>query len=65
MAMAPLSSTAALLAIPSHARQVQVKCYIFGCPRVGNHAFAEDYKAAVPETWHIINDRVCSLRCWF
>ena len=32
-----------------------VMCYTFGCPRVGNHAFADEYAAAVPNTWHVIN----------
>jgi hypothetical protein len=29
-----------------------------GAPRTGNHAFARDYNAMVPETWHVINDQV-------
>ena len=32
-----------------------ILCYTFGCPRVGNHAFADEYASAVPDTWHIIN----------
>jgi hypothetical protein len=41
---------------------MQVSVYTFGAPRVGNHAFARQYEAAVPDTWHVINDQVrCSL----
>jgi len=35
-----------------------VSCYTFGAPRTGNHAFAREYNAAVPDTWSIINDQV-------
>ena len=35
----------------------RVSCYTFGCPRIGNHAFAADYAQAVPDTWHVINDQ--------
>ena len=28
-------------------------------PRTGNRTFADEYEAAVPDTWHIINDQVC------
>ena len=31
--------------------------YTYGAPRTGNHAFARDYEATVPQTWQIINDR--------
>lgn len=31
--------------------------YTFGCPRVGDRAFARYADAAVPDTWHIINGR--------
>ena len=37
---------------------VSVGCYTFGAPRVGNHAFANEYNKLVPHTWHIINDQV-------
>ena len=36
----------------------QVVCYTFAAPRTGNHAFARDYTAAVPDTWSVINDQV-------
>ena len=29
--------------------------YTFGAPRTGNHAFAEDFQASVPDCWHVIN----------
>lgn len=34
-----------------------VRVYTFGSPRVGNHAFAKDYDATVPDSWAIINDQ--------
>ncbi|KAK9823190.1 hypothetical protein WJX72_000942 [[Myrmecia] bisecta] len=34
-----------------------VSCYTFGAPRTGNHAFAAEYNATVPDTWHVINDQ--------
>jgi hypothetical protein len=37
---------------------LQVSVYTFGALRVGNHTFARQYEAAVPDTWHIINDQV-------
>ena len=40
---------------------VRVICYTFAAPRTGNHAFARDYNAMVPDTWSIINDQVSSL----
>ncbi len=43
---------------------VDVSCYTFGAPRTGNHAFAREYNAAVPDTWSIINDQVRRLRCF-
>ena len=44
-------------------RPDQIQCYTFGCPRVGNHAFAAAYGAAVPDTWHLINEQgACLLR---
>jgi len=43
---------------------VDVACYSFGAPRVGNHAFAQDYNAHVPDTWSIINDQASfCIRC--
>lgn len=36
--------------------------YTFGAPRCGNHAFVSEYNAAVPDTWHIINDQVKYLK---
>lgn len=34
---------------------VDVSCYTFGAPRVGNHAWARLYDNEVPDTWQIIN----------
>lgn len=48
-------------------RPVQVKVYTFGCPRVGNHCFAREYEACVPDTWHIINNQdivTRSMKVW-
>ena len=41
----------------------QVVCYTFAAPRTGNHAFAQEYNAAVPDTWSVINDQVSPLPC--
>ena len=41
---------------------LDVACYTFGAPRVGNHAFARQYDATVPDTWSIINDQVGACR---
>ena len=35
-----------------------VQVYTVGAPRPGNRAFARHYNAKVPDTWHIINERV-------
>ncbi|KAK9802002.1 hypothetical protein WJX73_009255 [Symbiochloris irregularis] len=37
--------------------KVHICCYTFGAPRVGNHAFADDFNAKVPDSWSIINDQ--------
>lgn len=39
----------------------EVVCYTFAAPRTGNHAFAREYNAMMPDTWSVINDQV-SLR---
>jgi predicted lipase len=47
--------------------EVLLGCYTFGCPRVGNHAFAAEYAAAVPNTWHLICERDAvanSMKLW-
>ena len=36
----------------------QVVCYTFAAPRTGNHAFAREFNAVVPDTWSVINDQV-------
>eukprot|EP00892_Ulva_mutabilis_P004928 jgi/Ulvmu1/2807/UM142_0005.1 len=35
----------------------RVAVYTFGCPRIGNHALAEEVEELVPDTWHVINDQ--------
>lgn len=35
----------------------RLQVYTYGAPRTGNHAFAREYEALVPHTWHLINDR--------
>ncbi len=42
---------------PALQGRVDVQVYTFGAPRVGNHAFARLFKAAVPSTWDIVNDQ--------
>jgi len=37
--------------------QLDVTLYTFGAPRTGNHAFARDIAAKVPNTWNVINDQ--------
>jgi len=34
---------------------VSLSCYTFGAPRTGNHAFARDFNAHVPDCFSIIN----------
>jgi len=41
-----------------------VVCYTFAAPRTGNHAFAREYNAMVPDTWSIINDQVTQHSCF-
>ncbi len=44
-------------------RQINTKvvCYTFAAPRTGNHAFAREYNAMVPNAWSVINDQVTHL----
>ena len=37
-----------------------ISCYTYGCPRVGNAAWASEWKKTVPNTWHVINNKVPS-----
>jgi len=37
-------------------QRVDLHCYVFGSPRVGNHSWASLYNQHVPNTWQIIND---------
>ena len=41
-----------------HGGSIEVSCYTFGAPRVGNFAFKSEYNALVPESWSVINDQV-------
>lgn len=34
---------------------IDISCYTFGAPRVGNHAWARLYNNKVPDTWTLIN----------
>ena len=36
----------------------RVVCYTFAAPRTGNHAFAREYNALLPDSWSLINDQV-------
>ncbi len=38
--------------------RVQLSCYTFGAPRVGNHAFAAECGHIMPDAWSIVNDQV-------
>ncbi|KAL4450128.1 hypothetical protein ABPG77_010797 [Micractinium sp. CCAP 211/92] len=42
---------------------VDLEVWNYGCPRVGNRAFAEHYNQLVPSTWRVVNarDTVCTL----
>ena len=51
-----------LVEAPSAAKiPVRPACYTFGAPRVGNHAFAQNFADTIPDTWHLINDQACIL----
>lgn len=53
----PLSRPAGTICgAPRAEHAFKLHCYTFGAPRTGNHTFAHMYNAAVPETWHIINN---------
>jgi hypothetical protein len=47
------------LGLPSE----HLSVYTFGAPRTGNHAYAAEYAAAVPDTWHTINNQVGGWVC--
>ena len=44
--------------LPKEGEQVALKVYTFGSPRVGNHSFAQEFQACVPDCWHIINGKL-------
>ncbi|KAL3155626.1 hypothetical protein ABBQ38_010824 [Trebouxia sp. C0009 RCD-2024] len=60
-----LGGALAMLAVFDIARElhqastvgVQLACYTFGAPRVGNPAFAKEYDELVQDSWSIINDQ--------
>ena len=57
-ALAQLASYDLAAAIKEAGLDVQLCCYTFGSPRVGNSPFAAAYEATVPNTWNVINDQV-------
>ena len=61
-AMATLASYDIHQAMQEQHAPVEITCYTFGSPRTGNHAFARDVSAAVPDAWSIINDQVSKQR---
>lgn len=46
------------LDVANKMRDINIKCYTYGAPRVGNHVFAWIYAGLVPDTWHIVNNDV-------
>jgi Lipase (class 3) len=40
---------------PCAAYDIDISCYTFGAPRVGNHAWAREYNSKISETWQLIN----------
>ncbi|KAK9788600.1 hypothetical protein WJX73_000156 [Symbiochloris irregularis] len=55
-----LGGALAMLAAHDIAVELQpphLQVYTIGCPYLGNHQFAADYAAHVPDTWHIMNER--------
>ncbi len=68
-AMANLAAYDLAQEIKAQGLMAHLACYTFGAPRTGNHAFARDYREAVPDTWGLINDQVsrtssCSSRTY-
>jgi predicted lipase len=57
-ALATLAAFDVTKALKHCGRPTSVACYAFGSPRTGNHEFAREYTATVPDTWNIINDQV-------
>ena len=41
--------------LESRGESFSLTCYTYGCPRVGNSAFAKIYEDAVPDTWSIMH----------
>lgn len=61
--MANLAAYDIAKAVQAAGLRAHLACYTFGAPRTGNHAFAWDYRDAVPDTWGVINDQVGSAPC--
>lgn len=40
---------------PCAAYDIDISCYTFGAPRVGNHSWAREYNSKISETWQLIN----------
>lgn len=38
--------------------EVEISVYTFGAPRVGNHAFAEDFDTIINDCFHVVNHQV-------
>jgi hypothetical protein len=45
---------------------LEITCYTYGAPKVGNRAFARAYAGAVPDTWGLINlqDPIARIPKW-
>ena len=52
-ALATLAAYDIATAAEAAGRQLNLACYTFGCPRVGNHAFARDFEEVPPPPIHI------------
>ena len=55
-ALATLAAFDIKQAVPA----LRMEVYTFGTPYPGNRAFAREYDALLPDTWHVIHDGVCS-----
>eukprot|EP00884_Botryococcus_braunii_P020513 jgi/Botrbrau1/7145/Bobra.0143s0021.4 len=50
-------ATLAAYDLASLCKPAAMNVYVYGCPRTGNHAFANDYRIKVPNTWQVMTDR--------
>ena len=53
-------ATLAAFDIKQAVPDLRMEVYTFGTPYPGNRAFAREYDALLPDTWHVIHDGVCS-----